>query len=514
MMLHKQGSFECTCSNGYSLSKTSQQAFQVANLRTSRWRRSRSFQQQEDYHGGSFHDDILSMLPGMFFSYDYSRSLAATCKHLFMAVRSVTYWRNKTISMNVPEFDDPAKLRAMRRAYTAAGMVTFNLRQLAMLHDFPERFLLEWNYENVPQFQANSNFFSFQSDGPLMGCASFEITLPANIKGLYIGVRQWRVIRPAAFFRIDNVFQDNCTVSASMNSQPPVPHAGRRAEIQPNRPHKFSVIWHQRMLELSIDNVGVSRARLLDGHEDSVSPLAQLFVWISASSPTTHAAATFKPLPSMVQLHAQIQCAMCRREYNLNRPRWAVCPLCMTWICQGHVQHSPARRCPNCPSQLMDFVGGSSQNLPYVNAAAYYKTNAWTEWSDLKHVGVVAKIFRQNTALFDRMPSAVDLLPDPQERLRVGKRQWEQVMYRARNIIAFLAQDKNTILFHFLHELCKLDSCRLRVLEGLPHPAEFGNSLEWQSIALSFALRLHLFLAIEQERRSKQYGNDHVDASS
>ncbi|CAE7561822.1 unnamed protein product [Symbiodinium sp. CCMP2592] len=67
----------------------------------------------------------------------------------------------------------------------------------------------------------------------------------------------------------------------------------------------------------------------------------------------------FRPLRPPVQMTAGIRCTICNEEAGLLLPRWRLCPLCHTWVCAAHVEQQPTRVCSRCPSQLLDYVGGS-----------------------------------------------------------------------------------------------------------------------------------------------------------
>ena len=309
---------------------------------------------------------MTQTLATYFFSYEYLKSLAGTCKRLLAAVRSRELWRRRTVTLDVPEFDDPRKARAMMAAYCAAARVILNVRHLAMLHVFPPRFLLQWQHEIVPHFLHAENIAGFQSSGPLMGCASFQLSLPETARSVYVGVQQWRD-RKTAYCRIDNVFTDDCNISLSLLNVPPVPHNGRSISLRPNHKHLFEITWNQRIFELCIDNVGISRARVSVQGYESVAPLAQVFVWIFTNGRTQPSDASFHPLPSAAQVDARITCALCERDYTLARPQWSTCPLCLSWICSDHIPRAPYRKCPNCPNQLLDYVGGSTTHIVYVS---------------------------------------------------------------------------------------------------------------------------------------------------
>ena len=438
----------------------------------------------------------------MYFSFHYLKALAGVSRGMLAAVRDRNQWRHRTVSMNSPEFEDPRQLRAMVQLSTSALKVILNVRQLAMLRAFPERFLIEWQHEDTLHDTKAKNIIGYQSAGPLMGCASFRLTLPMNAKGLYIGVREWHADK-RAFCRIDNLFRHDSTVSISLNNVPPVPHPGKTVELHANQAHRFDIIWNQQMFQLYIDNKGVTRARLLQGSTDSVSPLAQVFVWIHASSPTRSQMVNFEPLHSMVQLNAHVTCTLCNKLRTIGRPEWGVCPLCDSWICVAHIASTPVQRCPNCSNQLSDYVGGSDGNMAYTDATAYFQDGLWKHSAITKFEAAVAKVLRNHEDLFADMPLALHLLPHPWQRTPISKRQWEQVMYRARVIIDLLHQQKDIVLFHFLFDQARhLPHHQGNLLEHLPHPVDFENSRRWRAIALDYAVRVHVLLAEHRAERS------------
>ena len=460
-------------------------------------------QDNVDYEGGALPAEVMRTLPAYFFSFMYLKTLATTCRNMLAEVRSRKLWRHQTVSLNDPEFDDPHKARAMMEAYCAAGIVMMNIRHLAMLHVFPPRFLLEWNHENVHRFTGTHDILGFQSSGPLMGCASFDMSLPATAKGVYVGVRQWRADKKA-FCRIDNLFRDDCVASVSILDIPPVPDLGRRVELQPNFMHHFDLYWNQHMFELSIDQAVTTRARVLHGEAEVASPLAQVFVWIHTNSRTHPSMASFKPLPSMVQLDAKITCSLCQRNGSFLRPLWSVCPICLSWICSEHIQQEPGSNCPNCPSQLLDFVGGSTfeGSTPYVDASAFFEEGFWQDAPKTKFHGVVAKVLRKHRQFISSCPSAVKLLPDPDHKPHMSKRQWEQLMFRGRAIIDFLDQRQHRVLFHFLHDQAAgLGEANASLQNNLPDPDESFSSAEWRRVALDYALQLQSALAAEKNSR-------------
>ena len=454
-----------------------------------------------DYNGGGLPAELLEALPGFYFSYHYLKMLACASRRMLRSVQDREHWRNKHISLNVSEFDDPQLVRAMSNAYSTAGVVHINVRHLAMFHIIPERMLLDWTATTVaPTNATRRGVAGFTSDGPLMGCACFDLVLPAEAVGLYIGVREWRGTRQA-YCRIDNLFRENATVSFALDDMPPQIHQGRnRCPLLPSRLHRFAIRWDQRMFELSVDGAGVSVARLRDGAPDAVSPLAQVFSWIHVRPRHFHQMASFRPLPSFVQLNARITCALCHREAGLQLPRWAVCPLCASWICVAHCGQMPWRTCPRCPMQLMDYVGGSN-DLPYEDAVDFFQQldSLEPDGNPDKFVHVVCKVHRDHARYLERSPLALRLLPDPTKKSSMSKRLWEKTMFRARAIIDFLDQQQDVLLFRFLHALAEdLPTERANLLADLPHPSDCEDKTVWRGVALKYSLELHTELFQKQ----------------
>ena len=468
----------------------------------------------------------MSTLPSFFFSYQYLKNLAAVSKKMLEAVRSKDNWRDRTVSLSTSEFEDPFKLRAMVAMYASTLKVRLNVRQLSMLRILPERLLLEWKHVDVCHDRTGNDatVIGYQSQGPLAGCAAFNLELPAAVQCIYIGVREWHVDK-TAFCRIENLFREDAVISWSLAQNiPPLPHAGKEVRLQPNRAHRIDIMWDQRFFQLSLDGEGLSRARALPGSPEAPAPLSQVFLWIHADSPTDRQMITFEPLPSMVQLSARITCALCQRQAGLTRPDWAVCPLCDSWICNDHIRRKPLRKCPNCPNQLFDYVGGSSAlkphvdttafysvsgsspEAPYLNAVAFFYNREDFRDGDDKFACVVLKVMREHLQFLRRFPLALELLPDPRCRPSMSKRMWERILFRARVIIALLDQKRYYILFFFLQEVAQsLEMKADNSLQRLPHPKEYdGSEDEWGTLALRHSLRLHLALASQQRRRSSK----------
>ena len=169
----------------------------------------------EEYEGGAVLDELLAELPGFYFSFDYLKMLASASKTMLRAVRDRRHWQSKLVTMNTEEFQLPMKLRWMMEAYMSARVVTINVRQLTMFTVFPHSMLLEWSATGMlggprPAVVPNMTGTGFQSTGPLMGNAVFDIILPPNTVGIYIGVRDWCDLRSRthAYCMLESIFEN------------------------------------------------------------------------------------------------------------------------------------------------------------------------------------------------------------------------------------------------------------------------------------------------------------------
>ncbi|CAE7036636.1 unnamed protein product [Symbiodinium sp. CCMP2592] len=339
-----------------------------------------------DYEGGGLLDELLVDLPGFYFSFDYLRKLACTCTKMLRAVQDRRHWRGRRVSVNTEEFQDPTKLRWMMESYLCAHLVTVNIRQLAMFHVFPRNVMLEWTARGVvggPGPAACRHMAGFESSGPLMGAAVFDVVLPCKVVGMYIGVRDWCDLnrRRQAYCRLDNVFLDNAMASFGLADLPPQPHVSRRpVRLQPNRVHRFSVRWHARLFEIMLDGVHIATARAREGAPPAPRALSRLFVWAFARpTPDLVSMVQFRPIRSPVEMTATITCVICNRDFGLGMPRWCVCPRCDTWVCAAHAGQQPERLCSRCPNLLLDYVGGSCRDeKPYPNAGGSTTSTAMT----------------------------------------------------------------------------------------------------------------------------------------
>ena len=315
--------------------------------------------------GGSVLDETLYNLPTFFFSFAYLKNLACASKRMLHAVRDRRRWQDKAICLNSAEFRDSQTLRWMTNAYMTARSVTIDVRQLAMLPMFPDNLFLQWQGRRVIGGPgALHNMAGFESALPLMGRATFDLILPENLVGMYIGLRDWSDWRAhtQAYYRIDNIFTDEVTVSFGTGDSPPQPHPGRVLAFRSKQSHRFSIRWDATVFELFVDGVGISTVQpAQQGGPELPDALAKLFVWTFVRPVANIVPAIqYRPIPSAVSRSANIMCAICSRSHTLFLPRWHVCPSCCTWVCSGHVRQNRWRLCPRCPNRLEDYVGGAS----------------------------------------------------------------------------------------------------------------------------------------------------------
>ena len=319
-----------------------------------------------NYTGGSLAADVLHVLPGFFFSFDYLKNLACISSDMKRAVQDRQHWNERCISLNSVEFTDGLKLRRMTRAYMSARTVSLDLRQLPLLGEFPNSMLLEWTGRCLPQLR---NLTGFESAGPLLGTAVFDVILPPNAVGMYLGVRDWgdRSGRKQSYFRFDNIYTESQTLSFTSGDLPPQLHRrAQRVSLQPQQSHRVLLRWKQDVMELIIDGVGITRIRPRESAPALPGPMAKLFLWAYVRPDSTNVAQAvrYRPVPSPIQHNASITCFLCHRDHDLCLPRWRVCPNCCTWICASHVAQNPTGMCPRCFNQLWDYVGGATPLNP------------------------------------------------------------------------------------------------------------------------------------------------------
>ena len=313
-----------------------------------------------DLPGGSLPQDVLNQLPAFFFSLPYLQALACTCSHVFRSMRRLEDCRNSCIPMDSEEFHNEQVLRQLQPVCAVARSLTIATKQLAMFQSVPANACIVWRVNAVVRHRATGNrVVGFLSDNPLLGHAAFDLWLPRRVSGIYIGVRQWQGEERRSYFRVDNLFRNHTTWSFGFNDRPTQPHSGReRYPILPDAVNRFQVQWNQHSFKISLNGDGVSSVS--NRQQPLTAALAQVFVWVYCRPDAQGAEANLKPLPSFIQLNAEVKCALCAREFGIRDLRWAVCPDCGTWICRHHAQRSPTRLCPRCPNILLDYVGGKA----------------------------------------------------------------------------------------------------------------------------------------------------------
>ena len=458
-------------------------------------------------------DELLAVLPGFYFSFDYLKMLASASKTMLRAVRDRRHWQDKLVTMNTDEFQLSWKLRWMMEAYLSARTVIINVRQLTMFTMFPRSMLLEWTATNILGGPRPAAAFpsmtgtGFESTGPLMGNAVFDIILPHNTVGMFIRDRDWCDLRyrTQAFCRLDSIFE-NAQASFGLGDLPSQPYLSTRTiRFQPETTHRISLCWHPRMFQISLDGVSIATARAREGAPAAPCALAKLSVWVYARPTPNFVLLQYRPALCSVDDNATIRCVICNREHGLHLPRWCVCPRCDTWVCSAHAIQMPARMCPRCPNQLINYVGGSSEmDEPYTNAVNYFYSKQFFHTPHNKHEAVVLKVMDDHLEFLTMYPLALELLPDPRYKSSMAKRLWERVMYRARAIIDFLTQKKHYMLFLFLHAESRRSGTGSRDnLQHLPHPNDFhGAEHDWAMLALVHAVEIHVDLAWQQKQSS------------
>ncbi|CAE7209382.1 unnamed protein product, partial [Symbiodinium microadriaticum] len=467
----------------------------------------------QEYKGGAMTDELLAVLPGFYFSFDYLKMLASASKTMLRAVRDRRHWQDKLVTMNTDEFQLSWKLRWMMEAYLSARTVIINVRQLTMFTMFPRSMLLEWTATNILGGPRPAAAFpsmtgtGFESTGPLMGNAVFDIILPHNTVGMFIRDRDWCDLRyrTQAFCRLDSIFE-NAQASFGLGDLPSQPYLSTRTiRFQPETTHRISLCWHPRMFQISLDGVSIATARAREGAPAAPCALAKLSVWVYARPTPNFVLLQYRPALCSVDDNATIRCVICNREHGLHLPRWCVCPRCDTWVCSAHAIQMPARMCPRCPNQLINYVGGSSEmDEPYTNAVNYFYSKQFFHTPHNKHEAVVLKVMDDHLEFLTMYPLALELLPDPRYKSSMAKRLWERVMYRARAIIDFLTQKKHYMLFLFLHAESRRSGTGSRDnLQHLPHPNDFhGAEHDWAMLALVHAVEIHVDLAWQQKQSS------------
>ena len=462
--------------------------------------------------GGSLPLDVVRDITLFHFSPAHLRTLASTCRALKEAVRDSSRWQNRVLYLEGDEFHDRSVINSILPICNIASAASVRCRQLCLFSTMPQNIYVSMPVQRMRlPGNVGTDILGFHSIGPMMGRATFDLILPASTCGIYMGVKEWRGIKKS-YCRIDNLFRSNTTWSYGLNGEMPRPHYGReRHQIRADTVHNFALEWSSHCFEVSLDNVGVTRITTSANGIEMAPPLAEVFVWLYRRTHADDFQPSFRSKPSPLSHTATVKCSICAQTRCITATRWRVCPTCSTWMCHRHVLHHPDQLCPFCPAQLQDALGGSSDYLsvtvsaaaklesdksPYVHAGTYYKKMQWHLQSDCKFHGVINKILRKHADVWNNMPEALYLLPDPDEKISMAKRQWEQVLHRARIILDLLHQGQDVVLYHFIYDQAR----RLRPDLGdtflhCPHPTSFSSSEEWRRVALRCALEIHVSLA-------------------
>ena len=173
-------------------------------------------------------------------------------------------------------------------------------------------------------------------------------------------------------------------------------------------------------------------------------------------------------------------------------------------VCRACATDSMALSCPRCPNRLEDYVGGAS-NFEGSNITAhdFWRQRGEQDEQNDKCTCVASNILRQNADLLDKMPLALQLLPDPQEPSQMTKRVWERAL-RARAMMGLLNQRAEDFAPSFQVSACRgehLSRNSANPLDGLPRPKRFeGYEEEWRCMALENGVQLHMALVSQQQR--------------
>ncbi|CAE7650574.1 unnamed protein product [Symbiodinium sp. CCMP2592] len=222
-------------------------------------------------------------MPGYFFDYRYLHAWAMASRAMLLAARNKAHWNGLQVNADQPNLEVARRLRSVVDLLTKARTICVNLRQLSMLlSPIPGTVRLHWDTVPLqPHPPLRNLLFGCRSRRPLMGCADFDVFLPATVRGMYIGVREWNGQR-RSYCRVDNVFQEGIAWSIGINDFPARPHmsASIRSPV-PNATNRLHLKWDQRVFSIALNGVGVARARLQEGeHGDAAPPLSSLFFMI------------------------------------------------------------------------------------------------------------------------------------------------------------------------------------------------------------------------------------------
>ena len=379
--------------------------------------------------------------------------------------------------------------------------------------DVPDNCFIAWEARKTGAHPLNQRssvgVLGFRSASPLLGGALFDVRLPTAAVGMYIGIKEWQGTR-RSYVRIDNIFQANTTWSFGINDLPARPHFGReKFQILPT--NRFQITWGSKFFSVMLNGAGVSTLKLPNTNLTAAPVLSELFVWVFARPSPREQDATVRPLPSLMQLDADIPCSICQVSSRVARRGCAVCPRCCTWVCRRHVQEEPLRPCRRCPAMLGDYLGGSEPVgdivRPYIDAGSFWLSVQTEAAGDCgKFDLVIHGILRRHTSLLQEIPDIVALLPDPSQRACVSKRRWESLLHRARTVLDLLEQNKHKTLFLYLHALTA-ESQPLPDISALwllsdPESDQLLCPSAWRAHALQAALRVQLAMDFKTKQAS------------
>ena len=309
------------------------------------------------------------------------------------------------MDLQTPELHDERLLRAMQRFYSRARVVTVAVEQLTLFDDVPDNCFIAWEARKTGAHPLNQRssvgVLGFRSASTLLGGALFDVRLPTAAVGMYIGIKEWQGTR-RSYVRIDNIFQANTTWPFGINDLPARPHFGReKFQILPT--NRFQITWGSKFFSVMLNGAGVSTLKLPNTNLTAAPVLSELFVWVFARPSPREQDATVRPLPSLMQLDADIPCSICQVSSRVARRGCAVCPRCCTWVCRRHVQEEPLRPCRRCPAMLGDYLGGSEPVgdivRPYIDAGSFWLSVQTEAAGDCGKFDLVTMVFCEGILL-------------------------------------------------------------------------------------------------------------------
>ena len=396
-----------------------------------------------DYTGGATDGmpcaEIIEQLPAFYFNVQFLKALACTCKSLLAVVRSTSNWTDRTVHVNQLWPDDGATFRTMTRLLTSARAICVNLSQVTQFSRIPYNARLCWTVNTTPVFLQESTYtVGFRSEAPLMGMACFNVHIPIETCGIYIGVEESSTAK-RSYCRIDNIGLEDIAWSFGLDDIAPVLHrsASRHRPLL-NQRNTFGIRWNQKNFFIALNNVGVSSATLRDTESLAAEPLSHVFMWIFCRQ--RPAPLEIQTVPSPIDVHAVVRCAICKRDYNLSSPHWRMCSLCHTWICEDHKRLHPERLCPHCVMQLGDYIGGSTNFFPIFEESPVI----YTPGSSPR----VMRLYR----LWDRSITIMRLLPN-EIPFEVMQDAFDNATRRINILAAVPGDEIKTLLFMAVPEL-------------------------------------------------------------